>query len=47
MTLYRDCMKMCEDFSPNFGDERTGFCSTIPHRLTLLWPENLPYTALL
>jgi hypothetical protein len=26
---------MCEDFAPNFGDKRAGFCITTMHRLTL------------
>jgi hypothetical protein len=26
---------MCEDFSPNFGDRRTGCCITATHRLKL------------
>jgi hypothetical protein len=28
---------MCEDFSQNFGDRRTGCCITTMHRLTLLF----------
>jgi hypothetical protein len=24
VTFYDDCMKMCDDFSPNFGDKITG-----------------------
>jgi hypothetical protein len=24
VTFYGDCMKICEDFAPNFGDKRTG-----------------------
>jgi hypothetical protein len=39
--FYGDCMKMCEDFAPNFGDEITGCCITTTHRLTLpLSPGN-------
>jgi hypothetical protein len=34
VTFYGDCVKMCEDFDPNFGDERTGCCITTTHRLT-------------
>jgi hypothetical protein len=26
---------MCEDFTPNFGDRRTGCCVTTAHHLTL------------
>jgi hypothetical protein len=26
---------MCEDFTPNFGDKRTGCCITTTHCLTL------------
>jgi hypothetical protein len=29
--IYSDCMKMCEDFPPNFGDKRTGCCITLPY----------------
>jgi hypothetical protein len=35
---YGDCVKMCEDFTPNFHDKRTGCCITTMHRLTLLLP---------
>jgi hypothetical protein len=28
MTLYGDCVKICEDFLPNFGDKGTGSCIT-------------------
>jgi hypothetical protein len=30
-----DCMKMCEDFTPNVGNKRTGCHITIMHHLTL------------
>jgi 2'-5' RNA ligase len=33
--FYGDRLKMCEDFAPNFDDERTGCCITTTHRLTL------------
>jgi hypothetical protein len=39
------CVKMCEDFAPNFSYERTGCCITTTHRLTLpfsqgnFWPK--------
>jgi hypothetical protein len=33
--VYGDCMKVCEDFAPNFDDKRTGCCITAMHRLTL------------
>jgi hypothetical protein len=26
VTFYGDCLKICEDFSPSFGDKRTGCC---------------------
>jgi hypothetical protein len=32
VTFYGDCMKMCEDFAPNFGNKRTGVTM---RRLTL------------
>jgi hypothetical protein len=28
MTLYGDCVKMCKEFVPKFGDKRTGCCIT-------------------
>jgi hypothetical protein len=31
--FYGDCMKMCEDFAPNFDDKRTDCCITTKHRL--------------
>jgi hypothetical protein len=34
--LHCDFVKMCEDFTPNFGDKKTGCCITTTHRLTLL-----------
>jgi hypothetical protein len=34
VTLYDDCVKMCEDFAPNFGRQRTG-CRIRTHHLTL------------
>jgi hypothetical protein len=33
--VLQDCLKMCEDFSLNFGYEITGCCITTTHRLTL------------
>lgn len=35
VTLYGDCAKMCEDFTQNFGEEKTGCCMTKKHHLTL------------
>jgi hypothetical protein len=26
VTIYGNSVKMCEDFAPNFGDKRTGYC---------------------
>jgi hypothetical protein len=45
--FYGDCVKMCEEFAPNFGNKRTGCCITITHFLTLpCSPENFwPKTA--
>jgi hypothetical protein len=34
--FYGDCLKMCEDFDPNFGGKGTG-CSITAHSLTLLF----------
>jgi hypothetical protein len=34
VTFYVDCMEMCEDFTPKFGDKVTGCCITT-HHLTL------------
>jgi hypothetical protein len=45
VTFYSDCLKMCEDFTPNFGDKRTGCCILTMHCLTLsfspgnFWPK--------
>jgi hypothetical protein len=33
--FYGDCMKMCEDFTQNVGDERTGWCIMTRCCLTL------------
>jgi hypothetical protein len=33
--FYSDCVKMWEDFAPNFGDKNTGCCIMTTHRLTL------------
>jgi hypothetical protein len=30
-----ECMKILEDFAPNFGDKGTGCCITTTHSLTL------------
>jgi hypothetical protein len=38
MTFYGDCVKMCKDFAPNFGNKRTGCSITTMHRLTLPFP---------
>jgi hypothetical protein len=38
VTLYGDCVKMCEDFAPNFGNKGTGCCIMTTHRLTLPFP---------
>jgi hypothetical protein len=37
-------VKMCEDFTPNFGNKRTGCCITSTHHLTLPFsPGNFFY----
>jgi hypothetical protein len=33
--FYGVCVKVCEDFAPNFGNKRSGCCITITYRLTL------------
>jgi hypothetical protein len=33
--FYGNCMKICEDFTLNFGDKRTGCCIMTMHCLTL------------
>jgi hypothetical protein len=33
--FYGDCLKMCEDFLPNFGDKITGCCIATTCRLAL------------
>jgi hypothetical protein len=35
VTLYGKCMKMCEDFTSTFGNERPGCCIMTKSRLTL------------
>jgi hypothetical protein len=35
VTLYGDCVKMSEDFAPNFDNKKTVYCITTKHRLTL------------
>jgi hypothetical protein len=35
VTFYGDCVKMWDDFAPNFGDKRTGCNITTKHRITL------------
>jgi hypothetical protein len=35
VTFKSDCLKMCENLAPNFGDKGTGFCITTTYRLTL------------
>jgi hypothetical protein len=42
--FYGDFVKMCEDFSPNFGDERTGCCIMITHRHALLLSLGIFFT---
>jgi hypothetical protein len=44
--FYGDCVKMFQDFAPNFDDKSTGRCITTTHRPTLRsLPENvLPET---
>jgi hypothetical protein len=32
--FYGDCVKMCIDFAPNFGDWKTDCCVTTTHNLT-------------
>jgi hypothetical protein len=39
--IYSNCVKLCEDFAPNFGDKITDYCITKTHHLTLpLSPGN-------
>jgi hypothetical protein len=35
VAFYDDCVEMCENFAPNFGDKKNGCCITTIHRLTL------------
>jgi hypothetical protein len=35
VTFYDHCMKMCKDFTPNFGGRRTGCCIMTTHHLAL------------
>jgi hypothetical protein len=42
--VFGDCVKMCKDFTPDYGDKITGCCVTTAHRLTIpLLPENFFY----
>jgi hypothetical protein len=34
VTFHGDCVKMCEDLAPKFG-EKSSYCITIKHRLGL------------
>jgi hypothetical protein len=43
VTFYGDCVKMCEDFTPNFGDNRTCCCITTTHNITLV--PHPPYSS--
>jgi hypothetical protein len=44
LMFYGDCVKMCEDFAPKFGDKRTACCITTTYRLTLNFsPGNFFY----
>jgi hypothetical protein len=47
VTFYGYCVKMCEDFTPSFGNERTGCCIMTMHHLKFPFsPGNLlPETA--
>jgi hypothetical protein len=35
VTFYGDCLKICEDFAPNFGDKSAGCCIKTTHRIAL------------
>jgi hypothetical protein len=35
VTFYCECLKMCEDFAPDFGDKSSGSCIKTTHRLTI------------
>jgi hypothetical protein len=39
--VYGDCMKMCEDFTPNFGNKIIGCCITTTHCLTLPFSQGI------
>jgi hypothetical protein len=41
VTFYGDCMNMCEDFAPNFGDKKTGCCIMTMHCHTLLFSPGI------
>jgi hypothetical protein len=41
VTFFGDFVKICEDFSPNFGNKISSFCITTMHSLTFGFsPEN-------
>jgi hypothetical protein len=35
VTLYGECVKICKDFAPNFGNKRTGCCLMTMQHLAL------------
>jgi hypothetical protein len=41
--FYDDCVRMCEDFAPNFGNKRTNYCITTVHHLTLPFHQGIFY----
>jgi hypothetical protein len=43
VTFYGSYMKICEDFAPNVGNKRTGYCIMTMHHLSLPFPPgNFP-----
>jgi regulator of replication initiation timing len=42
--LYGDCLKICKEFAPNFGDKRTGCFMMTMHSLALPFPNGEFFT---
>jgi hypothetical protein len=43
VTCHVDCVKVCQDFVPNFDDKRTGYCIKTTRRLTLPFSPGNPF----
>jgi hypothetical protein len=41
VTFYGECVKMCKDIAPNFGNKRTGHCITTTYCLALPFHQEI------